>query len=136
MKLKSIISQPKKRMSAHQKEMAASRAEYQKELDRQREQYEREHGETYHYGNAKVTRLPKTESVEENIMLDEMAVIPVDADLETVAAMLDAAKRGLGFANKISDPIQRKRHVRAVFINLNKIRAALAKFLEVDDEAM
>ena len=71
-----------------------------------------------------------------NIMLDEMAVIPVDADLETVASMLDAAKRGLGFANKLSDPIQRKRHVRAVFINLNKIRAALAKFLEIDNETV
>lgn len=71
-----------------------------------------------------------------NIMLDEMAHIPVDADLETVASMLDAAKRGLGFANKLSDPIQRKRHVRAVFINLNKIRAALAKFLEIDNETV
>lgn len=71
-----------------------------------------------------------------NIMLDEMAYIPVDADLETVASMLDAAKRGLGFANKLSDPIQRKRHVRAVFINLNKIRAALAKFLEIDNETV
>lgn len=71
-----------------------------------------------------------------NIMLDEMVHIPVDADLETVASMLDAAKRGLGFANKLSDPIQRKRHVRAVFINLNKIRAALAKFLEIDNETV
>ena len=71
-----------------------------------------------------------------NIMLNEMAVIPVDADLETVAAMLDAAKRGLGFANKLSDPAQRKKHVRAVFINLNKIRAALSRYLEISDETI
>lgn len=135
MKLNSI-TKPKKRMSAHQKEMAASRKKYEEELDKQRAEYEKKHGETYHYGNTKVVRLPTSESVEENVMLDEMAVIPLDADLETVASMLDAAKRGLGFANKLSDPIQRKRHVRAVFINLNKIRAALAKFLEIDNETV
>lgn len=132
----STIGNPKKRMSAHQKEMAASRAKYQEECDREREKYEKEHGETYHYGSTKVVRLPTSESVEENIMLDEMAVIPVDADLETVAAMLDAAKRGLGFANKLTDPEQRKKHVRAVFINLNKIRAALSRYLEISDETI
>lgn len=71
-----------------------------------------------------------------NIMLDEMAAIPVDADLETVASMLDAAKRGLGFANKLSDPNQRKRHARAVFINLNKIRTALSRYLKINDETV
>lgn len=78
---------------------------------------------------------PLTE-VDTNIMLDEMAVIPATADLETVAAMLDAAKRGLGFANKLTDPEQRKKHVRAVFINLNKIRAALSRYLEISDETI
>lgn len=84
----------------------------------------------------KLTQLQLDESICNNIMLDEMAVIPDTADLETVAAMLDAAKRGLGLANRISDPIMRKKHVRAVFINLNKIRAALSKYLEIDDEAI
>ena len=82
----------------------------------------------------KLTQLQLDEAISSNIMLDEMAVIPVNADLDTVASMLDAAKRGLGLANRLSDPIMRKKHVRAVFINLNKIRAALSRYLEIDEE--
>lgn len=64
-----------------------------------------------------------------NIMLDEMAIISADSTIDQVAAMLDAAKRGLGFANKLRNPEDKKKHVRAVFINLNKIRAALSRYL-------
>lgn len=72
---------------------------------------------------------------EHNIMLNEMAVISTDATIDQVAAMLDAAKRGLGFANKLRNPADKKKHVRAVFINLNKIRAALSRYLgPVEDE--
>ena len=72
---------------------------------------------------------------EHNIMLNEMAVISTDATIDQVAAMLDAAKRGLGFANKLRNPEDKKKHVRAVFINLNKIRAALSRYLDpVSDE--
>lgn len=53
-----------KRMSAHQKEMAASRAKYQEECDRAREKHEKEHGETYHYGATKVVKLPVKESAD------------------------------------------------------------------------
>ena len=74
--------------------------------------------------------IPLTEDVH-NIMLDEMAMISPDASIDEVAAMLDAAKRGLGFANKLRNPADKKKHVRAVFINLNKIRAALSRYLEV-----
>lgn len=62
----------------------------------------------------------------------ETTVIPNNATLDDIIIMMDAAKRGLSLANRIADPIQRKRHVRAVFINLNKIRGALSKFLEPD----
>ena len=99
------ITKPKKRMSAHQKEMAEARKRYEAELDKQRAEYEAKHGETYYYGSNKVVRLPTTKSVEENVMLDEMTVVPLNADLDTVASMLDAAKRGLGFSNKLSDPL-------------------------------
>lgn len=83
----------------------------------------------------KLTQLQSTKT-NQPFALDEVVAIPVNADLETVAAMLDAAKRGLGFANQLSDPEQRKKHVRAVFINLNKIRAALSRYLEIDDETI
>lgn len=72
---------------------------------------------------------------ESNIMLDEMAIISTDATIDQVAAMLDAAKRGLGFANKLRNPADKKKHVRAVFINLNKIRAALSRYLDLDFDA-
>lgn len=67
-----------------------------------------------------------------NDMLNEAAVIPATASIETVMSMLDAAKRGLGFANKLSNVGQRKKHVRAIFINLNKIRSALSAYLDRD----
>ena len=65
-----------------------------------------------------------------NPMLNETTVIPENADLETIMRMLDAARRGLGLANRLSDRLQRRRHVSAVFINLNKIRRALNTYLE------
>lgn len=71
-----------------------------------------------------------TSEADSNPMLNEATQIPVDANLDVIGSMLDAAKRGLGFANKLSNPEQRKKHVRAVFINLNKIRAALAKLID------
>ena len=67
---------------------------------------------------------------EENVMLNEFSVIPGNASLEDVMAMLDAAKRGLGIANKLSNPADKKKHVRAVFVNLNKIRGALSHYIE------
>lgn len=75
-------------------------------------------------------------NIEANPMLQETTVIPETTDLETIAGMLDAARRGLGLANRLRDATQRKRHVRAVFINMNKIRAAMARYLETDNEVV
>lgn len=66
--------------------------------------------------------------------LFEMVVIPDDVDYDDLIFMLDAAKRGLGFANKIRDPIQRKRHAKAVLVNLNKIRGALTRLINDNTE--
>jgi hypothetical protein len=41
--------------------------------------------------------------------------------------MLDGAKRGLGIVNKLKNPEDKRRHLRQVFTNLNKIRAAIVK---------
>jgi hypothetical protein len=72
--------------------------------------------------------------IETNKMLNESTVIPVDASIDQIAAMFDAARRGLGLVNKLKSPSDRKRHLRAVFINLNKIRAALARLIESEPE--
>lgn len=53
-----------KRQSGHQKEVAAANKRYQEELDKQRAEYEAKHGETYHYGAAKVVKLPVKESAD------------------------------------------------------------------------
>lgn len=81
-------------------------------------------------------KINEFKNIKANPMLNETTVIPETADLETIAGMLDAAKRGLGLANQLRDLNQRKRHVRAVFINLNKIRAALSRYLEIDNEVI
>lgn len=68
--------------------------------------------------------------LEKSALLNEVVEIPSDIELDDAIRMLEAAKRGLGLANRIKNPQERKKHVRAVFVNLNKIRGALAKFLE------
>lgn len=79
-----------------------------------------------------LTRIQQLAGVvtEDNIMINEAAIIPEDSSIEQITLMLDAARRGLGLANQLRDPIAKKKHIRAVFINLNKIRAALARQLQ------
>ena len=71
-------------------------------------------------------------------MLNEATVIDDTTSLDQIAAMMDGARRGLGLANKLTDPVMKKKHLRAIFINMNKIRAAIARHLRdmdvTDDE--
>lgn len=71
-------------------------------------------------------------------MLNEATVIDDATSLDQIAAMMDGARRGLGLANKLTDPVMKKKHLRAIFINMNKIRAAIARHLRdmdvTDDE--
>ena len=62
--------------------------------------------------------------------LMETVEITDDITLDQIIVMMDAAKRGLGFANKLRDVTTRKKHIRAVFINMNKIRAALKRLAQ------
>lgn len=52
-----------------------------------------------------------------------------DETLETLQQRLDACKRALGIANTLEDPLDRKKWVKAVFVNLNKIRGALQRII-------
>ena len=67
-------------------------------------------------------------------MLQEAVVIPADITIDRIITMFDAGKRALSLVNTIKDPIQKRKHLSAVFTNLNKIRAAMARLLEVDNE--
>jgi inorganic triphosphatase YgiF len=70
-----------------------------------------------------------------DIQLNEV-VEPVDPtlameeQLEILEQRLSAAKRGLGFANKLKNPAQKKKHMALVFTNLNKIRGSLSKVID------
>lgn len=68
------------------------------------------------------------------LMLNEATVIDETMGLEEIASMMDGARRGLGIANRLTDPEMKKKHVRAIFINMNKIRAALARILRDMEE--
>lgn len=60
-------------------------------------------------------------------VLNEKVEIPDDASCEQIEHMLDAAKRGLGIANKLKDKEEQRKHRSQILGNLNKIRRALAK---------
>ncbi len=68
------------------------------------------------------------------IRIDEV-VQPVDPtleleqQLEILEQRMAAAKRGLGFSNKLKNPLQKKKHLALVLTNLNKIRANLSQVI-------
>jgi hypothetical protein len=70
-----------------------------------------------------------------DVQLNEV-VEPVDPtlaleeQLEILEQRLAAAKRGLGFANKLKNPAQKKKHMALVLTNLNKIRGHLGKVID------
>lgn len=63
------------------------------------------------------------------IQLNEVVQINADASIEDICGRLDACKRALKIANTLSDPIDKKKWLSAVFVNLNKVRAALQRAL-------
>lgn len=56
--------------------------------------------------------------------------LPLEDQIEILEKRLAAAKRGLGFANKLKNPMQKKKHMALVLTNLNKIRSSLGKVIE------
>ncbi len=57
------------------------------------------------------------------------ASLAVEDQLEILEQRIAAAKRGLGFANKLKNPMQKKKHMALVLTNLNKIRGNLSKVI-------
>jgi hypothetical protein len=61
----------------------------------------------------------------QNLLTEYVETTGIDAtELEK---RLDAAKRGLGIANKLKNPIEKKKHLSRILTNLNKIRSALKR---------
>ena len=55
--------------------------------------------------------------------------MPIESMLAELEKRLAAAKRGLGFANRMHNPLQKKKHTSAVLGNLNSIRGQLTKVI-------
>lgn len=83
---------------------------------------------------AGVPQVDETQDTATQQMLNEATVLSDDMSLDQIAAMMDGARRGLGIANRLTDPEMKKRHVRAIFVNMNKIRAAIARHLRNMEE--
>lgn len=63
---------------------------------------------------------------------DDFSNQPLDQqkqDIEDLMDMFDAARRGLAIVNRLKSPIDKKKHLTQVFINLNKIRAKLYRII-------
>ncbi len=56
--------------------------------------------------------------------------IAIEEQLEILEQRMSAAKRGLGFANKLKNPAQKKKHMALVLTNLNKIRGSLTRVID------
>jgi hypothetical protein len=55
--------------------------------------------------------------------------LAIEEQLEILESRMAAAKRGLGFANKLKNPAQKKKHMALVLSNLNKIRGNLTRVI-------
>jgi hypothetical protein len=65
--------------------------------------------------------------------LTEVVEIPADISMEELSKRLDACKRALSIATTMQDPADKKKWVSATFVNLNKVRGALARMLKSMD---
>lgn len=72
----------------------------------------------------------------ENIQELEEKVDTSSMNLDQLAKGFDAAKRGLGLANKLKNPADKKKHLSRIMGNMNKLRAALKRMHDsIDVEA-
>jgi hypothetical protein len=62
--------------------------------------------------------------------LVEVVEIPGDISMEELSKRMDACKRALSIATTMQDPADKKKWVSACFVNLNKVRAALARMIK------
>lgn len=67
--------------------------------------------------------------------LNEVVALPDDMSLDDAISRLDACKRALAIVNKMTDPADKKKWMRATFVNLNKVRGAVQRILAKMDAA-
>lgn len=82
---------------------------------------------------AGTTRVPAKGEASFYRELTEVVEIPADISIEELGKRLDACKRALSIATTMQDPADKKKWVSATFVNLNKVRAALARMIKSMD---
>lgn len=80
--------------------------------------------------------VPVTESDTTLAQLDEVVQLSDDMQIDDLIRRLDACSRAMALVNKMKDPAEKKKWLGKVFVNLNKIRAAIQRQLSgiVDPE--
>lgn len=69
------------------------------------------------------------DNIREMESLEEAFVKTEGVSIDQLQMMFDAARRGLGLANKLR-PEDKKKHLKRIMSNLNTIRAALKRLIK------
>lgn len=70
-----------------------------------------------------------TEHQQAKAMLNEVVELTADLQLDDLIKRMDACSRALKLVNTLKDQKDRQKWLKAVFVNLNKIRGAIQKQL-------
>ena len=68
------------------------------------------------------------------IELTEDVKFPDEVTIEQILKMYDAGRRAIAIVNKERDPARRKRHISAIFKNLNVIKGMMMKLTEPEKD--
>ena len=72
---------------------------------------------------------PLMAAIRENAKILDEAVDMEGADLGDLERMMDGARRGMGLANRLRDPVYKRQHLSRIMGNMNRIRAALQRMI-------
>lgn len=59
-----------------------------------------------------------------------------DPSIDDLIRMMDAAKRAMSIAHRLTDPVQKRRHFSKILTGMNKIRAALQRMARDQSSVM
>lgn len=74
------------------------------------------------------------EASPDEMFLNEVVKLPDDVTMEDLIQRMDACKRAMSLANKLTGA-DRKKWLSATFVNMNKIRAGLRRLIAREEAA-
>lgn len=69
-----------------------------------------------------------------NEAVTDLAVTDLPTMYDEAIKRLEAARRGLGLANKLKDPLQKKENARRIMGNMNAIRGQISRLTKATEE--